>query len=136
MNVTGMLGREFDFEKFRLRRFVNQLIELDEVEVRREPVALADLSALIEATPKAVLFTQAGPEKIEMIAKAAGSRKRLIAALGSTPDTVYEDLLGRFANPKRSVEVPSNERPFTPFRLRSGGRYIQAPVSPATRIRR
>ena len=29
-----------DFEKFRLRRFVDRLIELGEVEIHEEPVAL------------------------------------------------------------------------------------------------
>jgi 2,5-furandicarboxylate decarboxylase 1 len=111
MSATGMLGREFDLDKFRLRRFVDKLIELDEVEIRDESVSLTDLSSIIESTTKAVLFKKAGLEKIEMIAKAAGSRKRLVAALGSTPQTVYEDLLSRFANPKKSVEIPSDEAP-------------------------
>ena len=48
---------------------------------------------------------------MELIAKAAGSRKRLIAAFDSTPEKVYEDFLNRSANPKRSVEVPSDEAP-------------------------
>jgi 2,5-furandicarboxylate decarboxylase 1 len=109
--ATGMLGREFDFEKFRLRRFVERLIDLDEVEVRQSPTSLTSLSAIIESTPKAVLFKSAGPERIELIAKAAASRKRLIAALGASAETVYAAYLGRFANPQTIVEVPSDEAP-------------------------
>ncbi len=111
MAATGMQGREFDFEKFRLRTFVDKLISLDEVEIRNEPVALTDLSSIIENTSKAVLFKQAGPEKVEIVAKAAGSRKRLIAALESSPEKVYEDFLNRNATPKKAVEVPSGEAP-------------------------
>ncbi len=111
MTATGMQGHEFDFEKYRLRRFVDRLIELDEVEVREEPTPLTALSAIIEKSPKAVLFRQAGPERVELAAKVAGGRSRLIAALNSTPEKVYEDFLGRFANPKKIVEVPSDEAP-------------------------
>ncbi|MBM3609142.1 MAG: UbiD family decarboxylase, partial [Alphaproteobacteria bacterium] len=99
------------FKKFRLRRFVERLIDMDEVEIREDPVPLTALSAIIENTPKAVLFKQAGLERFEMIAKACASRKRLIAAFDSKPETVYEDFLNRFANPKKSVEVPSDEAP-------------------------
>jgi len=45
---------EFDYERFRLRRFFDRLIERDEVEIHKDGVALTGLSVLIEATPKAV----------------------------------------------------------------------------------
>src|SRR5919112_5063051 len=106
MNRTGMLGQECDFEKFRLRRFVDKLIALGEVEIHDEPVPLTGMSAIIEKSgPKAVLFKQAGPERLEVAAKVGASRSRLIAALESTEQTVYDDFLGRFANPKKSFEV-------------------------------
>ena len=38
-----------DFEKFRLRRFVEHLIAIGEVDIHDRPVALADISAIIEA---------------------------------------------------------------------------------------
>lgn len=111
MAATGMQGKEFDFEKFRLRKFVNRLIDMDEVEIREDNTPLVHLSSIIENTSKAVLFKSTGPERIEMIAKAAGGRKRLIAAFDSTEEKIYEDFLGRFANPKKSVEIPSDEAP-------------------------
>jgi UbiD family decarboxylase len=112
MGGTGVLGRECDFEKFRLRRFVDKLISLGEVEMRGEPVPLTGMSAIIENSgPKAVLFRQAGPERLEVAAKVGASRSRLIAALESTPQTVYDDYLARFANPKKSFEIPSDEAP-------------------------
>ena len=48
MSGTGMLGREFDFEKFRLRKFVDRLVEIDEVEVRADPTPLTALSEIID----------------------------------------------------------------------------------------
>ncbi|HEX2728095.1 MAG TPA: UbiD family decarboxylase [Beijerinckiaceae bacterium] len=112
MRGTGMLGRECDFDKFRLRRFVETLVSLGEVEIHDEPVPLTGMSAIIERSgPKAVLFKQAGPERVEVAAKVGASRSRLIAAFGSTPQTIYDDYLGRFANPKKSFVVPSDEAP-------------------------
>jgi UbiD family decarboxylase len=102
---------EIDFDKYRLRTFVNRLIDLGEVETRDAPVPMTGLSAAIEATPKAVLFKNAGPEQLEMIAKASGSRSRLIAAFNSTPEKIYGELPSRLANPQQVLEVPSNEAP-------------------------
>jgi 2,5-furandicarboxylate decarboxylase 1 len=64
-----------DFDKYRLRNFVDRLIELGEVDIHNEPVPLTELSLIIEHTHKAVLFKNAGPEQVELVAKTAGSRK-------------------------------------------------------------
>ena len=77
-----MGAHDIDFDRFRLRRLVEQLTELGEVEVHDEPVALADLSSIIEASSKAVLFRKAGPEQVELVAGVMGSRRRLAFALG------------------------------------------------------
>jgi 2,5-furandicarboxylate decarboxylase 1 len=66
-----------DFDKYRLRSFVERLIELGEVEIHERPVPLTGLSPIIERTDKAVLFKKAGPEQVELVAKTAGNRKRL-----------------------------------------------------------
>jgi len=107
-----MLGRECDFEKFRLRRFVDKLVSLGEVEIHDEPVPLTGMSPIIERSgPKAVLFRQAGPERHEVAAKVGASRSRLIAALDSTPEAVDDEYLSRFNSPRKSFEVPSDEAP-------------------------
>ena len=102
---------DIDTEKYRLRCFVEHLINLGEVEVHDEPVPLTGLSPIIEATPKAVLFNQAGPERVELVAKSAGNRRRLAAAFGVTEDKLYDAYLGRLANPQRLVEIPSSDAP-------------------------
>ena len=54
-------------DKYRLRRFLKRLIDLGEVEIHDEPVPLTRLSAIIEGTPQALLFTKAGPERLEIV---------------------------------------------------------------------
>jgi UbiD family decarboxylase len=112
-----MLAKEFDFEKYRLRRFMQRLGDIGELEVHDEPVPLIQLSSIIERTSRAVLFRQAGPDKLELLAKAAAGRSRLIAALDCSPGDVHETLLTRIATPQTSVEVPSDEAPVHAVKL-------------------
>jgi UbiD family decarboxylase len=100
-----------DLDKYRLRRFVDRLIDMGEVEIHAEPVPLTGLSAIIERTERAVLFKTAGPEQAEIVAKTAGSRKRLAAAFGVTDGKLYDEYYKRLANPQPVVEVPSGEAP-------------------------
>src|SRR5215469_5951122 len=100
-----------DFDKFRLRRFVEQLIDLGEVEIHDEPVPLTGLSPIIEATDKAVLFRKAGPERVEMVAKTAGNYRRLAAAFDTSEDRLHDEYARRLASRQPLVEVPSDEAP-------------------------
>ena len=100
-----------DMEKYRLRRFVDRLIDMGEVEVHEEPVPLTALSAIIEGSERAQLFKRAGPEQVELVAKTAGNRKRLAAAFDTTEDKLYEEYFRRLASPQPLVEVPSDEAP-------------------------
>jgi 2,5-furandicarboxylate decarboxylase 1 len=111
---------DIDFEKYRLRTFVQRLIEMGEVEVRDERVPLTQLSQIIEGTEKAILFKQAGPERLEMIAKVAGGRKRLAAAFGASEDKLYDLYFARKANPQQVVEVPSDEAPVHAIKFTGG----------------
>ncbi len=101
----------WDSDKFRLRRLVERLIDLGEVEVHDEPVALAQMSPIIEATTKAVLFRKAGPEGHEVAAAVSASRERLAAALGVPVGKMRDEYLRRMANPQKSFEVPGDEAP-------------------------
>src|SRR5215467_296956 len=102
---------KLNFDKYRLRSFVDRLIELGEVEVHHEPVPLTDLSHIIEHTDKAVLFKNAGPERVEMAAKTAGNRKRIAAAFETSEDKLYEEYFKRLTNLQPLIEVPSAEAP-------------------------
>ena len=100
-----------DFDKYRLRSFVERLIELGEVEIHDRPVPLTGLSPIIERTDKAVLFKKAGPEQVELVAKTAGNRKRLAAAFETSEDKLYDEYFRRLASPQPLVEVPSGDAP-------------------------
>jgi len=102
---------DIDMEKFRLRRFVRRLIDMGEVDVHDEPVPLTGLSAIIEATDKAVLFTKAGPERLEIAAKTAGSHRRLAAAFATSEDKLHDEYFKRLGNLQPLVEVPSDAAP-------------------------
>ncbi len=100
-----------DFEKFRLRPFIKKLIEIGEVEIHEEPVALAEMSAIIEKTPKAVLFKKAGAEQYEVIAAISGSRKRVAAAFGVEPSEIAHEMNRRLGKAQPIIEIPSSEAP-------------------------
>ena len=146
----------FDTDKFRLRRFVERLIALGEVDVHDEPVALADLSAIIEGTTKASLFRNAGPQRLEIVGAVSGSRRRFAAAFGVDERAITGEVMRRLANPQKAVEVPAAEAPVhqvvlqgddvdltkLPFHLqheRDGGCYISSgldfTVDPVTGVR-
>ncbi len=112
MTRSGSEGRlTWDPDKFRLRKLVERLIEMDEVEIHDEQVALSDLSGIIEASRKAVLFRKAGPETVELAAAVPASRSRTSAAFGLPEDKVREEILRRVANPQTSFIVPSGDAP-------------------------
>ncbi|MBI4292179.1 MAG: UbiD family decarboxylase [Betaproteobacteria bacterium] len=138
-------GASIDFDKFRLRPFVDRLIELGEVEVHEQPVPLSRLSAIIESTPKAALFRCAGPQKFEIVASVSGSRRRLAAAFGVAERQLAHEYLRRMNNPQPVVEVPSGDAPVhqrvvtgedvdltrLPFHLQhalDGGTYISSAI--------
>src|SRR5947209_76283 len=98
-------------EKCRLRRFVDRLSDMGEVEIHDKPVALTNLSAAIEGSDKAMLFKKAGPEQLEIAAKTGGNRRRLAAAFETSEEKIYDEYFRRLANPQPVVEVPSHEAP-------------------------
>jgi 2,5-furandicarboxylate decarboxylase 1 len=134
-----------DLDKFRLRRFVERLFELGEVVVHEDPVALAELSAAIASTPKAMLFKNAGPDHLEMVAAVCGSRRRLAAAFGVDERQVAHEYMRRLGNAQPVIEVTSQQAPVhqltqtgeaidlakLPFHLQheyDGGVYISAGI--------
>jgi UbiD family decarboxylase len=114
---------------------------------------LAEMSQIIEKTPKAVLFKRAGAEQYEVIAAVSGSRKRIAAAFGVEPTEIGNEMNRRLGRPQPIVEVPSSSSPvhavvrtgdqidltnlpFHPQHEYDGGTYISSAidysVDPAT----
>ena len=78
-----------------------------------------------------------GPRRREIVAKTAGSRKRLIAAFDTTEEKIYDEYFKRLANPQQVVEIPSGDAPVHAVQdHRQGRRSHQAAVLSAPRLRR
>ena len=101
----------FDTEKFRLRRFVERLAELGEVEPHNAPVALGALATIVEASLKVTHFGAVGPERFEMVAGINASPKRIAAAFGVDEKKVLPEYLRRLQQPQKVAEIPSAEAP-------------------------
>ena len=98
-----------DFDRFRLRRFVASLG--DELETVSKPTDLADVAAVLEGNPKAVLFRAVGPERAELVGNVAGSRARIARAFGVEPARLVPEIMRRLRNPPEIVEVAGGEAP-------------------------
>lgn len=106
-----MQGTKPDMEAFRLRGFVERLIDAGEVDVVRDAVALADVSPIVESSRKAVLFRSAGPDKLELVAGVMGSRRRMALAMGVDEKHAIEEFLRRSEASHPAVEVPTSDAP-------------------------
>src|SRR3569833_4458364 len=96
MNVVEKAGTSLrpnavDFERFRLRRFVESLGSA-ELDTKSEPIDLAGIAEVMEGNGKAVLFRSAGPEKAELVGNVMGSRGRLAAAFGVKPNELLKEV--------------------------------------------
>jgi UbiD family decarboxylase len=100
-----------DFDRFRLRRFVERLEALGELETHDEPVALGELATLVEASTKAMLFRNVGAERLEMAAGISSSRSRLAAAFGVAQAHLLPDYLRRLQQPQKVTEIASRDAP-------------------------
>src|SRR5262245_65124752 len=82
-----------DFERFRLRRFVEGLA--DELETVHEATDLADVARILEGNAKAVLLRAVGPERQELVGNVTGSRARIARAFDVEPGALLPELLRR-----------------------------------------
>lgn len=107
-----MLSNQVDTEQFRFRRFVELLRAHGELQIEEAPVAFEQLTEVMEASDKAVLFRHAGPEGFEMAGGVMGSRARMALALGGCdPRELAQALRKRLATPQDVVEIPSAQAP-------------------------
>jgi UbiD family decarboxylase len=111
--AQGAAGRsaDADFERFRLRRFVERLIALGECEVHEQPIDLVDVAARLEGNPCAVLFTAVGPERASVVGNVMGSRRRLALALDTDERGLLPTLHERLKHPHPPVKVAAGKAP-------------------------
>jgi UbiD family decarboxylase len=100
-----------DTEKFRLRSFVDRLVDMGEVEVVGAPIPLLDLGAKLDGNAKAVLFRKAGPEGAEIVGNVLGSRRRIALAFGVEERELTAEIMRRLAVPQAVVEVDARDAP-------------------------
>src|ERR1700675_2147161 len=100
-----------DSERFRLRNFVNQLVEAGEVEIHAEPFALADVAKVLTGNSKAVWFKKVGPEGAELVGNIDAGADRLPRAFGVAPDKLVHELVRRVETKPVIIEVPRSAAP-------------------------
>jgi 2,5-furandicarboxylate decarboxylase 1 len=115
MNVAEKAGAKprpnaVDFERFRLRRFIESL-GTEELEIRDDAIELAGLAAVMEGNPKAVRFLAAGPERAELVGNVMGSRARIASAFGVKPHELLQEVTRRLRNTPEILEVSRTEAP-------------------------
>ena len=98
-------------DKFRLRHFVDQLIDSGEIDIIDQPVELADLTIHMDGNPKAVLFRKAGKEQAEIIGNLCASRKRMAAAFDVGEAELLQEVLRRLATPQDTETVDRDAAP-------------------------
>ena len=106
MATTGM-----DTEQFRLRAFVESLIDQGEVHVHDEPVPLTKMAGYLDGNEKSVLFRKAGPEGAEVVGNLLGNRARIGLAFGMDRADVPEEISRRIRAKQPVVEIASDAAP-------------------------
>jgi 2,5-furandicarboxylate decarboxylase 1 len=100
-----------DTEKFRLRHFVERLVQQGECVIHDAPISLLDVGTVLEGNPKAVWFKDVGPEHAELVGNVMGSRKRLAMSLDAEEPLFPKTLRDRVAQPHAPIEVSSSQAP-------------------------
>jgi len=100
-----------DFDRFRLRRFVEDLASTGELDTREGPIDLADIAGVLEGNAKAVLFRAAGPERQHLVGNVCASRTRLARAFGVAPNALLPEIQRRLRTKPEIVEVTRAEAP-------------------------
>src|SRR6195952_2354213 len=100
-----------DYDRFRLRNYLESLAGSDELEIREDAVDLADVGELLEGNPKAVWFRKAGPEGAELVGNVVASRGRLAKAFGVSQQELLPELLRRLDLGPELIDVTRAEAP-------------------------
>src|SRR3954451_9344581 len=116
MNVVEKAGTNLrpnavDFDRFRLRRYVQSLAAIGELDTHNEPIDLAGIADVVEGNRKAVLFRSAGPEQAELVGNVMGGRNRIAAAFGVKPGELLKEVQRRLRTKQEVFEVTRAEAP-------------------------
>jgi 2,5-furandicarboxylate decarboxylase 1 len=102
---------QIDTEKFRLRRFVERLVQSGDCLVHDAPIDLIDVAGVLDSHAEAVWFRAVGPERAELVGNVMGARRRIAAALGADGENFPAMLGERLKHPVAPIEVPAAAAP-------------------------
>ena len=100
-----------DLERFRLRRFVERLVETGEAAVHDAPIDLVDIADVLDENPRAVWFRNAGPEGAELVGGVTGSRSRIAAGFDCAAEDLPALVRDRLAVAQKLVEIERGDAP-------------------------
>jgi 2,5-furandicarboxylate decarboxylase 1 len=100
-----------DMNRFRLRRFLDELAAAGELETHAGEVALADVAKILQDSDKAVLFEQNGAESQRLVGNVMSSRRRMALAFGVEPRDLLKEIRKRLAMRPEVVEVARAQAP-------------------------
>jgi len=100
-----------DLDRFRLRRFIEHMVERGECEVHEQPIDLIDVAAVLDGNPRAVWFKSVGPEQAELAGNVMGSRRRLALALETDERQLLATLNCRLNNLFKPTRIASSDAP-------------------------
>src|SRR5215469_9864224 len=83
-----------DLDRFRLRNFIEELGD-EELDVRNDPVDLADVAAILHGNPKAVWFRHVNGSTLQLAGNVVGSRSRIARAFGVEPEKIIAEIQRR-----------------------------------------
>lgn len=126
--MTTAGAADVDFERFSLRRFLDQLKAEGELDVHTAPIELADVAAHLDGRVEATLFESAGPEGARLTGNVAGSRSRLALAFGTTVEGLLPEVLRRLGQRPQMVEVGREEAPVQQVVLTDEADLTKLPV--------
>ena len=107
---TRMAPSAADGDRFRLRAFIESL-PADEIETRSAPIDLADVAAVLEDNPKAVLFGAVGAERQQLAGNVTGSRGRIARAFGVAANELTGEIRRRLAGKPDIFEIARPQAP-------------------------
>ena len=107
-----------DTEKFRFRRFVEEMAKNGDVEVIESRTPLAAVADRLEGNPNGTWFRNAGPDGQELAGNVMGSRSRLAASLGVEERDLLSEVITRLRTPINPVEIDAEDAPVQQVVLR------------------
>jgi UbiD family decarboxylase len=111
MGIAGRVSNKaVHFERFRLRGFLESLPP-EELELRANPIDLAEVAHALEGNERAVHFHAVGPERQSLVGNVTSSRSRLAHAFGVTSKELLPEIQRRLRNEPNIVEVTRAEAP-------------------------